>query len=166
MKTISVNRPVKVITSGNTPTLDNMSNGELAFGRINGVKKLFARTAGEVLTFDGNDINLLSLTASQFNSATFTGDTYVRITDAGTLALNSTFFARMSPGSIVNVLASGQVLIGGAIAPADSYEALSDGYRELSVIIDDPGEVIITVYEKPLYRYLEVIPSELTPIQL
>ena len=103
-----------------------------------------------------NGINLLSLTASQFNSATFTSDTYVHITDGGTLALNSTFFAGIMPGSIVNVLASGQVLISNAIAPADSYEALSDGYRELSVIIDNSGKAIITVYEKTLYEYLSL----------
>jgi hypothetical protein len=51
MKTIPVNGLVKLITSGNAPTLNNMSKGELAFGRINGVKKLFGKTETEVLDF-------------------------------------------------------------------------------------------------------------------
>jgi hypothetical protein len=157
MKTISVNSPIKVVTGNNAPAVESMAKGELAFGRINGAKKLFARTANEVLEFADDAISILSLTANQFNYATFTRNTYIRITDNGTLSLNSTFFARILPGTIVNVLASGQVLISNAIAPAESYEALSGGYRELSIIIDNAGKAIITVYEKTLTDYVIIL---------
>jgi hypothetical protein len=106
------------------------------------------------------DFNLLSLTAAQFNDASFTTDTYVRITDSGTLALEPALFARILPGTIVNVLAAGQILISGAIAPSESYETLYKSgkllqeYRELSIIVDNLGGAIITVYEKTLTNYL------------
>lgn len=42
---------LKLITSGNVPTTSNLGNGELAFGLVNGVAKLYGNVNGTIVDF-------------------------------------------------------------------------------------------------------------------
>ena len=49
MKTISVNKSIKVITSGNVPTTSNLAKGELAYGLIGGKLRHFGNVTGSAI---------------------------------------------------------------------------------------------------------------------
>jgi hypothetical protein len=59
MKTLSLNSPIKVITSGSVPTTSNLKEGELAYGVVDGKLKLFCRIDDTV--FDFTDFVMLSV---------------------------------------------------------------------------------------------------------
>lgn len=44
---------LKLITSGNVPTTSNLGNGELAFGLVDGVAKLYGNVNGTIVDFSG-----------------------------------------------------------------------------------------------------------------
>ena len=51
MASIELTSNLKQITSGNVPTTANLANGELAFGVINGVAKLYGNVNGTIVDF-------------------------------------------------------------------------------------------------------------------
>lgn len=50
----SIKSNVKVITSGNAPTVENLPSGNLAFGTVGGAAKLFGNIGTEVVDFSGD----------------------------------------------------------------------------------------------------------------
>jgi hypothetical protein len=151
--------------ASNTPTFSeaslraNIATGEsipTLFGKI---KKFFSDLKTVAFTGSYSDLtgaptiaaSVATLTAAQFNAASFTHDTYVVITDSDTIALSSSLFSRISAGVVVNMLTNGDVIIGtGAIAPAGSYNSPDDGYRELSILSIGDNRAVVTVSEQIL----------------
>jgi hypothetical protein len=48
-KTINLTSPIKVITSGTAPTTTNMKKGELAYGTVGGINRLYGNPAGTAI---------------------------------------------------------------------------------------------------------------------
>lgn len=50
----SIKSNVKVITSGNAPTTENLPSGNIAFGKVGGQAKLYGNIGTEVISFGGD----------------------------------------------------------------------------------------------------------------
>lgn len=89
MASAEITSNLKLITSGTIPTTSNLANGELAFGLVGGVAKLYGNVNGTIMDFacgggGGGEV---------WEEVTFTRD---RQTDTETLTLfrkNGVFFA-------------------------------------------------------------------------
>lgn len=54
MATLEIPSNVKCITSGQVPTTTNLKNGEFAFGKVDGVAKLYGNVNGVIIDFTGD----------------------------------------------------------------------------------------------------------------
>ncbi|MDR0694940.1 MAG: hypothetical protein LBF81_06545 [Prevotellaceae bacterium] len=77
MKTISVNKPIKVITSGNVPTVSTLAKGELAFGVISGKARHFVNITGSAI---------VELTAKEYTALASGG---ITVSDKGEISISS-----------------------------------------------------------------------------
>ena len=67
-KTINLSGQIKLITSGTKPTTENLKKGQLAFGEVEGVKRLYGSTGTEIveLTFDDSTLKGLIEAAGNY----------------------------------------------------------------------------------------------------
>lgn len=100
---------LKQITSGQVPTTSNLANGEMAFGLVGGVAKLYGNMNGTIVDFSNfltsapvtsvnNKTGAVSLTKSDVDLGNVQN---VDNTDASTITKGFLNFQRLSSGLII-----------------------------------------------------------------
>ena len=90
MKTISVNKSIKVITSGNVPTTSNLAKGEFAYGLIGGKLRHFGNVTGSAIV----ELTAKEYTALASGGITVNSNGEISIASGGvTAAMLATAFA-------------------------------------------------------------------------
>jgi len=72
MASAEITSNLKLITSGTIPTTSNLANGELAFGLVGGVAKLYGNVNGAITDFS-NFLRTATIYTATLSSASWTG---------------------------------------------------------------------------------------------
>lgn len=125
---------LKLITSGNVPTTSNLGNGELAFGLVGGVAKLYGNVNGTIIDFTGD-------------SGTIDADTLNALLSGG----NGIAIAKNTAGDKVEVRLSNNITLGPDIPLPGRTGSLTiktfGGSKPVIITLNDNG--ISTLFGTP-----------------